>query len=161
LTVSSFGYLGSQGRGKRNYTSQYEGKSIMKNIGITARRKVAGAVIGSLLGGVAAATIAAPSAVAVPQGCNAADVAGTASSTLGAARGYLNDHPGANQAVTAAFTQPRGQASADLRNYFTANPGEYYDLKGILAPIGDKQRQCNVPVLPADLQSAYDEFMAG
>ena len=88
-------------------------------------------------------------------------MAGTASSTLGAARGYLNDHPAANQVVTAAFNQPRGQAATDLRNYFTANPGEYYDLKGILSPIGDKQRQCNVTVLPADLQSAYDEFMAG
>ncbi|MFY9917441.1 MAG: heme-binding protein [Mycobacterium sp.] len=128
---------------------------------ITARRKVTGAVIASLLGGVAAATIAAPAAVAEPQGCSAADVAGTASSTLGAARGYLNDHPAANQVVTAAFNQPRGQAATDLRNYFTANPGEYYDLKGILSPIGDKQRQCNVTVLPADLQSAYDEFIAG
>ena len=133
----------------------------MRFSGITVRRKVAGTVIGSLLGGVAAATIAAPSAVAAPQGCSAADVAGTASSTLSAARQYLNDHPGANQVVTAAFNQPRGQAETDLRNYFTANSGEYYDLKGILAPIGDKQRQCNVTVLPSDLQSAYDEFMAG
>jgi hemophore-related protein len=133
----------------------------MNFIGITARRKATGAVIGTLLGGVAAATIAAPSAVAAPAGCSASDVAGTASSTLGAARGYLNDHPAANQVVTAAFSQPRGQAVTDLRNYFTANPGEYYDLKGILSPIGDKQRQCNVAVLPSDLQSAYDEFMAG
>lgn len=133
----------------------------MKFSGITARRKMAGAIIGSLLGGVAAATIAAPSAMAAPQGCSASDVAGTASSTLGAARGYLNDHPGANQVVTAAFNQPRGQAATDLRNYFTANSGEYYELRGILAPIGEKQRQCNVTVLPADLQSAYDEFMAG
>ena len=38
--------------------------------GITARRKVAGAIVGSLLGGVAAATIAAPSAAAAPQGCS-------------------------------------------------------------------------------------------
>ncbi len=133
----------------------------MNITGITARRKVAGAIVGSLLGGVAAATIVAPSAAAAPQGCSAADVAATAGSTLTAARGYLNAHPDANQAVTAAFNQPRGQAATDLRNYFTANPSEYYDLKGILSPIGDKQRQCNVAVLPADLQSAYDEFMAG
>ena len=31
----------------------------------------------------------------------------------------------------------------------------------ILAPIGDTQRQCNVSLLPADLASAYSEFMAG
>ena len=52
-------------------------------------------------------------------------------------------------------------ASGTLRGYFTANPGEYYDLKGILAPIGDTQRQCNVSVLPPELSSAYTEFMAG
>jgi hemophore-related protein len=133
----------------------------MKFCCITARRKVAGAVVGSLLGGVAAATIAAPSAAAAPQGCNAGEVADTVSSTWSNARQYLNTHPDANQVVMAAFNQPRGQAATDLRNYFTANPGQYYDLKGILAPIGDKQHQCNTTVLSPGLQSAYDEFMAG
>ena len=127
----------------------------------TARRKVAGAVVGSLLGGLAAATIAAPSALAAPQGCSAGEVADTVTSTWGAARGYLNTHPDANQVVMAAFNEPRGQAATDLRNYFTANPGQYYDLKGILSPIGDKQRQCNTTVLSPNLQTAYDEFMAG
>ena len=42
-----------------------------------------------------------------------------------------------------------------------ANPGEYYELRGILAPIGDVQRSCNVTVLPPVLASAYDRFMAG
>jgi heme-binding protein len=155
-----FGYLGFRGGEQRTIRNLKE-QLTMNFINVSARRKVAGALAGSLLGGLAAATIVAPSAAAAPQGCSAADVAGTASSTLGAARGYLNDHPGANQVVTAAFNQPRGQAETELRNYFTANPGEYYDLKGILAPIGDKQRECNVPVLPANLQSAYDTFMAG
>jgi heme-binding protein len=45
--------------------------------------------------------------------------------------------------------------------YFTAHPQEYYDLKAILTPIAGTQRQCNVSVLPPDLASAYDEFMAG
>ncbi len=53
------------------------------------------------------------------------------------------------------------QAAANLRGYFTAHPQEYYDLRGILAPIGDAQRQCNVTVLPPSLASAYSEFMAG
>jgi heme-binding protein len=129
--------------------------------GITARRKVAGALVGSLLGGVAAATIAAPSAAAAPQGCSVSEVADTVSATWGSARQYLNSHPGANQVVMAAFNAPRPQAESDVRNYFTANPGEYYDLKGILAPIGDKQRQCNVTVLPPELATAYNTFMAG
>jgi heme-binding protein len=133
---------------------------IMKFSGITARRRIAGVAAGCLLGGVAAATIAAPTAMAAPE-CTANGVSNTVSSTLGSARAYLDTHPGANQAVGAAFTQPRPQAAASLRSYFTANPQEYYDLKGILAPIGDTQRQCNVAVLPPDLAAAYSEFMAG
>ena len=127
---------------------------------ITARRRFAGVAAGCLLGGIAAATIAAPNAAAAPD-CSADGVSNTVNTTLGAARAYLNTHPGANQAVGAAFTQPRDQAAGTLRGYFTATPQEYYDLKGILAPIGDTQRQCNVSVLPADLASAYNEFMAG
>ena len=127
---------------------------------ITARRRFAGVAAGCLLGGIAAATIAAPNAAAAPD-CSAGGVSNTVNTTLGAARAYLNTHPGANQAVGAAFTQPRDQAAGTLRGYFTANAQEYYDLKGILAPIGDTQRQCNVSVLPPDLAAAYGEFMAG
>jgi hemophore-related protein len=147
--------------GERNNPSRFEGKLIMNFTGITARRKVAGALVGSLLGGLAAATIGAPSAAAAPQGCSAGEVADTVSGTWSSARQYLNAHPGANQVVTSAFAAPRPQAETEVRDYFTANPGEYYDLKGILSPIGDKQRQCNVTVLSPDLKSAYDTFMAG
>ena len=132
----------------------------MKFSVITARRGIVGACAGSLLAGFAAATIAAPSAAAAT-GCDAGTVAGTVSSTTGSARAYLDSHPGANQAVTSAMSQPRPQAAAALRGYFTANPQEYYDLRGILAPIGDVQRTCNIQALPPELASAYDEFMAG
>jgi heme-binding protein len=132
----------------------------MKFSDMNWRRGIAGACAGSLLGGLAVATIAAPSAAAAPE-CSASAVSGTVSSATGAARAYLAGHPGADQAVTTAFSQPRPQAAATLRGYFTANPQEYYDLRGILAPIGDVQRQCNVTVLPPDLASAYNEFMAG
>ncbi len=125
------------------------------------RRRVAGVTVGCVLGGVAAATIAAPAASATPDQCTASGLANTVSTTTGAAQAYLDAHPAADQVVTAAFNQPRPEASATLRGYFTANPQEYYDLRGILAPIGDAQRQCNVAVLPGELQSAYDEFMAG
>jgi hemophore-related protein len=134
---------------------------IMKFSGITARRRVAGVAAGFLLGGVAAATIAAPTAAAAPEACTASGVSNTVSTTLGSARAYLDSHPGANQAVGAAFSQPRPEAAAALRSYFTANPQEYYELRGILAPIGDTQRQCNVSVLPPDLAAAYNEFMTG
>ena len=102
-----------------------------------------------------------PEFMAAAPDCTASGVSNTVSTTLGSARAYLNAHPDANQVVGAAFTQPRDQAATSLRSYFTSNPQEYYDLKGILAPIGDTQRQCNVSVLPPDLAAAYNEFMAG
>jgi hemophore-related protein len=57
--------------------------------------------------------------------------------------------------------QSPAQAAADVRGYFTANPQEYYDLRGILSPIGDVQQRCNVSVLPPTLAAAYNQFMAG
>jgi hemophore-related protein len=115
---------------------------------------------GCLIAGIASAAIGAPSASADPD-CSANGVANTVSSVTGSARSYLAAHPGANQVVMAANTQPRPEAERNVRGYFTAHPQEYDELRGILAPIGDTQRQCNVSVLPPDLSSAYDEFMAG
>jgi len=113
-----------------------------------------------LLAGLAMTPMAAPTAWAAPD-CSAAGVSNTVSSVTGSATQYLGNHPGANAVVTAARNEPRGQAATDLRNYFTAHPQEYVELRGILAPIGDTQRQCNTAVLSPDLESAYNEFMAG
>ena len=93
--------------------------------------------------------------------CDASGIADTVSSVTGQARSYLDGHPGANQVVTAAMNQPYAEAEANLRGYFTANPAEYYDLRGILSPIGDTQRTCGVTVLPGELATAYNTFMAG
>jgi heme-binding protein len=128
---------------------------------VTARRRVAGVMAACLLGGLAAATTVTPTASAEPDQCSPGALAATVSSVTSSARLYLNNHPGANQAVTEAANQPRPQAAANLRAYFTAHPQEYNELRGILAPIGDAQRRCNVTLLPPDLASAYDEFMAG
>lgn len=137
----------------------------MKFSGVTLRdnrRNLAGLAMAALFGGLAAATVAAPAASAAPaEQCTAGGVANTVSSVTGTARQYLDVHPGAKQAVIAAMNQPRPEAEANLSGYFHANPAEYYDLRGILAPIGEVQRTCNVSVLPADLASAYDMFMAG
>jgi len=113
-----------------------------------------------LISGFAAAVIVAPTAGAAPD-CSPGALSNTVGSTTGSARQYLQNHPDANDVVTAAESQPRPVAAANLRGYFTAHPQEYYELRGILAPIGDAQRQCNSTLLPPDLASAYDEFMAG
>ncbi|OBJ48251.1 heme-binding protein [Mycobacterium asiaticum] len=132
----------------------------MKFSSNVARRRVAGVSAGCLLGGIALGIAGAPSAAAAPD-CSPEGVRATVSSVTGDAQQYLSGHPGANQVVSAAYGQPRGEAAANIRSYFTAHPNEYYELRGILAPIGDTERQCNVSVLPPNLASAYHEFMAG
>ena len=133
---------------------------MMKFNGMGMRRGAVGMVVGGLFTGVAAATIAAPAASAAPD-CSGAGVANTVSTVTGSARDYLRAHPGAAQVVYAARNQPRDEAAANIRGYFTANPQEYYELRGIIAPIGDTQSQCNVSILPPELNSAYGQFMAG
>lgn len=132
----------------------------MKITSIAARRRAAGLSAGCLLAGIAVSIVGAPSAAAAPD-CSPAGVNSTVSSVTGTAEQYLAAHPGANQVVNAAYSQPRPEAESSLRAYFTAHPQEYTDLRGILAPIGDTERQCNVSALPANLESAYHEFMAG
>ncbi|QZA08180.1 heme-binding protein [Mycolicibacter heraklionensis] len=113
-----------------------------------------------LLGATAATLVAAPSASAAPD-CSPAGVSSTVNSVTGSAQQYLAAHPGANAVVNQAISSPRPQAAADVRSYFTAHPQEYYELRGILAPIGETQRQCQTTGLPPELASAYAEFMAG
>ena len=132
----------------------------MKFSSIVARRRVAGISAGCLLGGIAIGIVGAPSAAAAPD-CSPEGVNATVSSVTGAAQQYLAAHPGANQVVSSSYGQPRAEAASNIRGYFTAHSNEYYDLRGILAPIGDTERQCNVTALPPNLESAYHEFMAG
>jgi hemophore-related protein len=133
---------------------------ISSTVVTVARRRVAGVSAGCLLGGMAMGIVAAPSAAAAPD-CSPDGVNATVSSVTGTAQQYLAVHPDANQVVTAAYGQPRPQAASNLRAFFTVHPDQYNDLRGILAPIGDTERQCNVSALPPNLESAYHEFMAG
>ena len=133
---------------------------MMKISNIHACRRIAGISAGLLAGGLAMGISGAPSAVAAPD-CSPSGVNTTVSSATGAAQQYLAAHPDANQVVMAAYGQTRPQAESDLRSYFTSHPNEYYDLRGVLAPIGDTEQQCKVTALPSNLESAYREFMAG
>ena len=122
--------------------------------------KISGITTLVMAGGAAAAILVAPAASAAPD-CSGATVANTVSAVTGSAQSYLAGHPGAGGVLAAAARQSPADAEASIRGYFTANPGEYYDLRGIIAPIGDVQQQCNVHVLPPMLSAAYDRFMAG
>ena len=131
----------------------------MNSNGNTARRGMGGVFAGCLLGGVALATLAAPAANAAP--CAAGEVAGTVSSVSGATGQFLNAHPGANNVLTNARSQAPADARVSVRSYFTANPGEYYELKNITAPLVDLQNRCGTTGLPPALEQAFNEFQAG
>lgn len=130
--------------------SKTHGLAMIRRVGLGA----------GLLGVTAATLVVAPSATAAPD-CSPAAVSHTVDSVTGSAQQYLNAHPGAGAVVNQAISRPRPQAAAEVRSYFTAHPQEYLELRGILAPIGETQRQCQTTVLPPELASAYAEFMAG
>ncbi len=112
-------------------------------------------------GAAALAAVFAPMASADSGTCSAAGVAGTVNAVTGSAQQYLATHSGAGRVLYAAAGQSPTQAESAVRGYFSANPAEYYQLRGILAPIGDVQHRCGVSVLPPTLQAAYEQFMAG
>jgi heme-binding protein len=112
-----------------------------------------------VIGGLAAATIAAPTSQAAPD-CTASGVAGTVSTTTAAAQSYLANHPDANQAVTAAMNQPRPVASANLRSYFTGHPQQYNDLRGIAQPLSNMRTSCNTNVTGSQLSALLQAFTA-
>lgn len=121
----------------------------------TARRGIAGAFAACALGGVAAATIALPTAAAQPA-CNAGGFATTAGGVLSDAGGYLSTHPGANDVLSRAASQPAGEGEASVRAYFTAHPNEFLDLRNIARPLIDQRNQCGVTVQPGQLATLFD-----
>jgi hemophore-related protein len=109
-----------------------------------------------LIGGVAAATIALPSAAAQPAPCTASGYASTASGVLNAAGGYLAGHPGANDVLTAAANQAPADAERNVRGYFEAHPNEYFDLQNIVRPLTDLRNRCGTSVTPSQLATLFD-----
>jgi heme-binding protein len=105
------------------------------------------------LGGLAAATIAIPTATADPN-CTASGFSHTASGVLAAAGGWLDAHPQANDVLTAAGMQGAG-AETSVRDYFVAHPQEYQELRGIAAPLIDLQHGCNTAIQPMQIAALY------
>lgn len=114
---------------------------------------------GALVSAAALAMLTAPAAAAEP--CRADQATATISQVSGAASQYLAGHPGANDALSNALTQPRDQATTTVRNYFMANPGEYFDLRNITAPLQTLRSQCGASFAGSDLIAAFDEFQMG
>ena len=122
--------------------------------------RIARICVGSLIGGIALAGLAAPVASAAPD-CSPAAVESSTDAVMQQAQDYANAHPEGNKALMTAALQPRSQAEATLRAYASSNPQQYADFKAILAPLGTLQSQCGVQVVPAQFQWAFDQFING
>lgn len=123
-------------------------------------RRLARLCLGTLVGGFALAGFAAPAATAAPD-CSPAGVNSVTNTVSMQAQAYLNAHPEGNRTLMKAALQPRPQAAATLAAYADANPQEYAEFKSILTPLAEIQNQCNVPVVPPQLQWAFDQFVGG
>jgi hemophore-related protein len=96
----------------------------------------AGAVAGGLLVGLA------PSAVAAPPNCSAADLAGTAAGVSAATSAYLFTHPEVNAFFTGLDGTPRDTLRDQIQQYLDANPQVKAELSGIRQPLTDLRARC-------------------
>jgi hemophore-related protein len=127
----------------------------MQISGIDRRRGALAVLAAGALGGLAAATIAIPTASAQP-GCTAAGLSSTLGSVSTATGQYLAAHPGADDAITNSGALPSGDSENAIRAYFVAHPQEWADLQGIAAPLRSLRQQCNVDVAPAQIARLFD-----
>jgi heme-binding protein len=120
------------------------------------RRGLFGALAACVLGGLVTTTAELPTATAAP--CTASGLATTASGVLSSAGTYLDAHPEANEVLTAAGSQPTGEARANVQAYFLAHPAEFLDLRGIAQPLTELRNQCGVSVSPGQLAALVESF---
>ena len=103
----------------------------MQMSGNTVRRGIAGVLAAGVLGGLAATTVALPTASADAD-CTVSGLS-NAIGTVGAQAGqWFAGHPDANKAVTEAGTS--GDAEGAIRNYFVAHQSEWAELQRIAQP---------------------------
>ena len=96
----------------------------------------AGALASALLVGMA------PSALASPPNCTAADLAGTAAGVSAATSAYLFTHPDVNAFFTGLVGTPRDALRGQMQQYLDANPQVKADLSGIRQPLTDLKDRC-------------------
>lgn len=121
-------------------------------------RRIARACIGSIVGGIALAGLAAPTASAAPD-CSPAGVDSAVATVTQQAKAYLNTHTAANKMLMTAALQPQAEAAQTIQNYANTNPQEYADFRSILSPLSSLQNQCGVNVVPAEYQWAFSQFI--
>ena len=127
----------------------------MQISGTHMRRGAFAVLAASAIGGLAAATIAIPTASAEP-GCTAAGLSSALGTVSTATGQYLDAHPGADDAITNAGALAPGEGENAIRAYFVAHPQEWTDLQGIARPLANLRQQCDVDVAPAQIARLFD-----
>ena len=127
----------------------------MQISGFGMRRGAFAVLAAGALGGLAAATIAVPTASAQP-GCTAAGLSSALGTVSTATGQYLAGHPAADDAITNSGALAPGDAENAIRAYFVAHPQEWADLQGIARPLANLRQQCDVDVAPAQIARLFD-----
>jgi hemophore-related protein len=127
----------------------------MNTSSINHLRGAFGALAAGPLAGLAAATIALPTASAQPQ-CTAAGLSDTLGSVATATGQYLSSHPDADQVVTNAGSLSPQDGENSIRTYFVAHPQQWNDLRTIARPLANLRQSCQVQVAPADIARLFD-----
>ena len=127
----------------------------MQRSSFSMRRGTLRVLAAGALGGVAAVTIAVPSASAQPQ-CTAAGLSGALGTVATATGQYLAAHPGADDVVTNAGSMSPQDGENSIRVYFASHQQEWADLQGIARPLANLRQQCNVDVAPAQIARLFD-----
>ncbi|HPX36651.1 MAG TPA: heme-binding protein [Mycobacterium sp.] len=99
-------------------------------------------VLGAGAAAVALAVGLAPSAVAAPPNCTAADLAAVSSGVSAATSVYLFTHPDVNAFFTGLEGAPRADLRAEITNYLGANPQVKAELHAIRQPLMDLRNRC-------------------
>lgn len=100
----------------------------------------AGLIAGALAVGL---TPWAPSAVAAPPNCTAADLAGVSAGVSAATSAYLFTHPDVNAFFTGLEGTPRDELRGAIATYLNANPQVKAELAGIRQPLVDLRDRCS------------------
>ena len=114
-------------------------------------RRFSRACIGSIVGGIALAGLAAPTASAETD-CSPAGVDSAVASVTQQAKAYMSAHPPVSRVLMAA-------AGQSITAYANSNPQEYGEFKAILTPLSTLQNQCGVSVIPTEYQWAFNQFI--
>lgn len=104
-----------------------------------ARARLVGAAFGAAAAG---AILTAPSALAAPPNCTAADLAGVSAGVAAATSAYLFTHPDVNAFFTGLEGAPRDELRTQIQQYLDGNPQVKAELAGIRQPLVDLKNRC-------------------